>query len=111
MVNALREARASARVGDLFGAEIAAAIRTRIASALRAQGCTGPTIGSGKDRAVPRFNQATSSAIPLPPCVAGALPRLPEELEYRSVGATLLLVDAHVSLVVDILEDAFPRTK
>ena len=35
--------------------------------------------------------------------MAAALPHLPEELEYRSAGTVLLLVDVHANLVVDLL--------
>jgi len=35
-----------------------------------------------------------------------ALPQLPEGLEYRFVGADLVLVDVRADLVIDILEDA-----
>ena len=37
------------------------------------------------------------------PCVTAALPALPDELEYRSAGTVLLLVDTHANLVVDVL--------
>jgi hypothetical protein len=32
-----------------------------------------------------------------------ALPQLPDELEYRSAGNVLLVVDPHANLVVDVL--------
>jgi hypothetical protein len=37
-----------------------------------------------------------------------ALPKLPPELDYRSAGVALVLVDAHAGLVVDVLHGAFP---
>ena len=40
------------------------------------------------------------------PSILAALPQLPEELEYRLVGADLVLVDIPASLVVDVLADA-----
>ena len=36
-------------------------------------------------------------------CIAAALPDLPDELEYRSAGTVLLLVDPHANLVIDVL--------
>ena len=36
-------------------------------------------------------------------CISKALPALPDELEYRSAGTVLLLVDTHANLVVDLL--------
>ena len=38
-----------------------------------------------------------------------AMPRLPDNLEYRFVGRRLILHDTITNLVVDILEDAVPR--
>lgn len=107
MANALREARAGAKIGDFFGPEIAAVVKQRIAAALRTPGCT---VSAGAAVRI-QFNQLIDSATALPACVTGALPGLPEELHYRSTGTTLLLVDSHVNFVVDILEDAFPRTQ
>jgi hypothetical protein len=40
---------------------------------------------------------------PVSACIVSALPELPDELEYRSAGTVLLLVDHHANLVVDVL--------
>ncbi len=45
----------------------------------------------------------------LPSCVRDALPELPIELQYRVVGADLVLVDLHANLIVDVLRGAFPQ--
>ena len=45
---------------------------------------------------------------PLPGCVSSVLPRLPEELEYRSAGVALILLDTHANMVVDVLDGALP---
>jgi hypothetical protein len=37
-----------------------------------------------------------------------ALPKLPPELEYRSMGVALMVIDVHAGLVVDVLHGAFP---
>jgi hypothetical protein len=110
MIAALQDARASAKAGDVFASEIAGVLRTRIASTLRAANCVLPA-GPGEDLRVPRINQEITTAVSLPACLSGVLPRLPEELQYRSVGTTLVLFDAHVNLVIDVLPDAFPTTK
>jgi hypothetical protein len=44
----------------------------------------------------------------VPSCVLNALPDLPEELEYRFARRTLVLVDTHADLVVDIMLGALP---
>jgi hypothetical protein len=43
-----------------------------------------------------------------PAVILEALPPLPEELQYRFVGPTLVLLDVHADLVVDILPNALP---
>ena len=45
-------------------------------------------------------------AVAMVPCVIGALPPLPPELQYRIVGDDLMLIDIHASLIVDILPGA-----
>jgi hypothetical protein len=37
------------------------------------------------------------------PCVLDALPELPTELQYRIVGSTLVLIDVHAGMIVDLL--------
>jgi hypothetical protein len=48
-------------------------------------------------------NSPATGSTPVNRCVAEVLPKLPEELEYRSAGTVLLLVDTHANLVVDVL--------
>jgi len=43
----------------------------------------------------------------VPPQMLAALPRLPEELQYRILGNALVLWDHHPNLIVDFLPDAF----
>jgi hypothetical protein len=45
----------------------------------------------------------------MPPEVLKNLPRLPEELEFRFVGATLILLDPQAHMVVDFVPNALPR--
>jgi hypothetical protein len=92
--------------GTLFTPMVSAVFRSRIQSA-RAAGCAVP--GAGADYAVPRVNDATARSVAVPPCIAAALPKLPAELEYRMAGVALLLADAHLHIVVDVLHAAFPQ--
>lgn len=46
----------------------------------------------------------------IPPQVLLNLPRLPEDVEYRLVGRTLILHDAHAGLIVDFMPDVLPAT-
>jgi hypothetical protein len=43
--------------------------------------------------------------------LVAALPPLPVELEYRFLERTLVLVDRHADLVVDVIEDALPAVE
>jgi len=90
--------------GAFFTPEVAAMLRQRI----RKSGCEMPR-GSAGDSAVPRPNQSSEGTSLLPPCLSALLPALPAELEYRTSGVALLLADAHLHIVVDVLHAAFPQ--
>jgi hypothetical protein len=59
-----------------------------------------------------RINSRYPDEIPvstMPPQILAALPKLPDELEYRFIGERLILLDIHAHLIVDFIEDALPR--
>ncbi|HKY19889.1 MAG TPA: hypothetical protein VJM31_01605 [Vicinamibacterales bacterium] len=114
MAGALHTARVNAREGDIFTPEMAALLRTRVSDALAARGFTAESM-------VAAMLEEADTDAPLPlvngrfpwrrgaamwPCVLDALPKLPDELQYRFVGRDLVLVDTHADLVVDILRNA-----
>jgi hypothetical protein len=107
MAAGLRAARPLAADGDFFTPIIAAAFRTRIAFALRTQGCKVAAMGTPSSE-VPRIGALTIQAHALPGCLSGVLPRLPEELEYRVSSVALVMLDTHANMVVDVLHAAFP---
>lgn len=43
----------------------------------------------------------------VPPQVLAALPKLPEEVEYRFIQNRLILFDAHAHLIIDFMDRAF----
>ena len=117
---ALRAARPDARPGDVFTDALAVELRVRIEDALVAHGFTpadvrAQEVADGIDAAKAplnvngrfpwRFASATF------PCVLEALPPLPPELQYRLVGNTLILVDVHADLIVDLLPYALADTE
>jgi hypothetical protein len=104
MAAAIRAARPNAADGDIFSEEIAAVLRARIVRSIKKAGCEI----AGRSGEVLRPNQDASAAAAMPACVELALPKLPPELEYRIAGVTLLLVDSHANLVVDVVHGAFP---
>ena len=58
------------------------------------------------------INGPYPDSIPLstmPPQILNALPKLPEELEFRFIGERLILFDHHAHLIVDYVDRALPR--
>jgi hypothetical protein len=120
MAAAVRAARPDARQGDLFTDAVGAEFRLRITAALAADGFTPGDVltaeaAEGVDAAlVPLkvngpFPWIYASAVF--PCVLKALPPLPPELQYRIVGSTLVLIDVHAGLIVDVLPYALADTE
>jgi hypothetical protein len=111
MAEAIRVARPNAREGDLFAAPVRPILRARIVKAMRLHDVTVAALNEEAADA-PLADLAVNGDMPwrqtgsMPPCVLEVLPPLPPELQYRFVGADLVLVDVHASLIVDILRDA-----
>lgn len=109
---ALRAARPAARPGDFFTEALAVELRVRIDDALFAKGFSPADVraseaADGINAAMAplqvngRFPWLYASA--MFPCVLEALPPLPPELQYRIVGNTLVLIDVHADVIVDLL--------
>lgn len=92
--------------GDLISPVVGEVFRTRLDRAIRTGQCTAPA--QGTDFRVPRVNESARGTATLPACLAAVLPKLPPELEFRSAGPALLLVDVHADLVIDVLHGALP---
>ncbi len=110
---AIREARPDARQGDLFTPDVAALIREVIRADFERRSHTDARAVA---QSIPdvrlRVNDAYPTGVPLattPPRLLAQLPRLPDGLEYRLVGDSLILRDADPNLVVDFLPRAVPR--
>jgi hypothetical protein len=110
---AVREARKSARPGDIFTPEIAAEIRRLIAIAMQPE--DGNHIAQSLRHAEPvhlhlEINERYPELVPLqstPPSLLENLPPLPPEIEYRITGNDLVLLDAKANLIVDIIRGVF----
>jgi hypothetical protein len=120
MAAAIRAARVDAKTGDFFTDDVAPELRRRIAEALAVNGLTPADVFAAEARegvdpamALLEINRPFPwlSATAMFPCVLKALPELPPELQYRLVGNTLVLVDVHASLVVDLLPYALAATE
>jgi hypothetical protein len=57
-------------------------------------------------------NSRYPDAVPLttiPPQVLQTLPKLTEDLEYRFIGDSLILLDGHAHVIADFIEDVLPK--
>lgn len=112
---AIRKARADARQGDIFSPAMAGYFRIVVAEALREGGIEDMLAIVEEDNSVKipaRVNAdypAGASISLMPPCLLGALPPLPPELEYRFLGRNLILWDVHAGLIVDFVPRAIPE--
>jgi hypothetical protein len=105
--------RADAKQGDIFLPDMQKFIRGLIRSVLA--GPDGPKIRASLMDENPTgakiaVNDRYPDTIPMstmPPDVLAALPKLPENLEYRFVGNRLILLDVEAHLVVDFVENTF----
>jgi hypothetical protein len=110
---AIREARAAARSGDIFSTRVAPFFRTTLAGAARAWYDVPRLLEEMDEEGLATVvelevngNFPWDAGVMMPPRLLLVLPALPEELEYRFVGADLVLLDVRANLIVDLLENA-----
>jgi len=112
----IQQARKNQRAGDIFESDVRPVLRKLLAGLFN-----GPD-GKKLRMAVAEENPGESvklvvngrypDTIPLssvPPQVLRTLPQLPEELEYRFIQSTLILLDVHAHIIVDYMTGAVPR--
>ena len=114
----VREARSSAKQGDIFTPEATPVIKRLLASVF------GGPEGKQLKASIMDESQASPSAaklvvnsrypdsVPLttvPPQVLQTLPKLTEDLEYRFIGDSLILLDAHAHVIADFIQDVLPK--
>ena len=111
---AMRTARKQARQGDLIPAPVAQLIAKTVADDFR------------KRRATASVKQATLSDVPdlkpvinkvypapealptMPPLLLNNLPRLPDNLQYRYYGRSVVLLDGDLQTIVDFIPGVLP---
>jgi hypothetical protein len=87
----------------LFTPRAVAAFREIAALAARTPACDPGKLRTGVWEMRHDVNSSATGTSPLSACISAALPSLPDELEYRSAGTMLVVVDTHANLVVDVL--------
>ena len=118
MEKLVREARATAKTGDIFTPEARPVIQRLLASVF------GGPDGKKLKAAIMDENQAAPSKVKLavngrypdtvplatvPPQVLQTLPKLTEDLEYRFIGDSLILLDVRAHVIADFIEDIVPK--
>jgi hypothetical protein len=110
LASAIRTARRDARPGSIFTSPVAALFEQRIAAALtpaeRLVLAGADDEESAAPIALPNEPLAADWLTPLPSRLAMQLPPLPVAIEYRLVGASLVLWDVDAEIVIDVLPGA-----
>jgi len=111
----IRNARATAKPGDIFTPEARPVIKRLLATVfggpdgqqLKASIMDENTVGITIS-----VNGRYPDRVPLssvPPQVLQTLPKLSEDMEYRFIGDRLILLDTHAHVVADFIDDALPK--
>ena len=109
----MAKGRPDAKVGDVFVPDMQAFVRGLVRRVLT--GPDGPRIKASLMDENPMnvkiaVNGRYPDTVPLstmPPDVLAALPKLPEDLEYRFVGNRLILLDVASHIIADYVENTF----
>ena len=110
----IRVARREARPGDIFTPEIRSLFRRLMYPELK--GVEGaetkatikqdaPAAGSVPFKVNAKYPE-TQPLPSMPPSLLAALPKLPEDLEYRIIATHLILLDVHAGIIVDFIPNA-----
>jgi hypothetical protein len=108
----IRAARKEAKPGEIFTPEIRQHLRRLMYPETKgAEGTrTKEALAEDAPKGVPlKVNAKYPENAPLPtmpPNLLAALPKLPEELEYRVINKDLILRDVHANLIVDYIPNA-----
>lgn len=106
--------RTSAKQGDLFTPAMARLVRSLLRPVFQGRGSAQIKKeildNEYKGDAPVTINGRYPDQVPvstMPPQVLKALPKLPEELEYRFIQRTLILLDTHAHTIADFMENSF----
>ena len=114
----MREARATAKPGDIFTPEARPVIKRLLATVFG--GPDGKQLKASIMDENPvdpvalklTVNGRYPDTVPLttiPPQVLQTLPKLTEDLEYRFIGDWLILLDTHAHVIADFIDNALPK--
>ena len=114
----MRDARKTAKPGELFTAEARPVIKRLLATVFG--GPDGKQLKASIMDENPvdpvalklTVNGRYPDTVPLtsiPPQVLQTLPKLSEDLEYRFIGDWLILLDTHAHVIADLIDNALPK--
>lgn len=114
LAGAIRTERKAAKQGEIFTPEIAAIFRRLMYPEVKGPEGAETKKAIKEDAPKPgtvaiKVNALYPEGAPLPsvpPNLLANLPKLPEDLEYRVLGHSLLLRDVHANIIVDYLPHA-----
>jgi hypothetical protein len=111
----IREARPHEKAGNLFTKAACKAFRRASYGALGGPRSAGSRAYMRPGEASPGMRLTINDVYPdtepitaIPPALLAAFPQLPEQVAYRVVGRTLVVIDRESRLVVDIARDILP---
>lgn len=113
----VRQARATARQGDVFTPTMQAYVKkqlTKVFSGPEGAARLSSVMDENPMGTKVVVNDRYPDKIPLstmPPEVLQVLPKMPEELEYRFVGDNLVILDPHAHIIVDYVSAVLPKGK
>jgi hypothetical protein len=111
----IAKTRAKAAPGDIFTKETRALFRrylARVFEGPQGRQLKASIMDENPGRLSLHINARYPESIPVttvPPQVLQALPKLPDDLEYRFIGDRLILHDVHAHTIVDLIDEAIPH--
>jgi hypothetical protein len=108
----IRAARKEAKPGDIFTPDVKALFRRLMYPEIKGRDgeATKETIKEDAPKGVPlKVNASYPDSAPLPtvpPNLLAALPKLPEDLEFRFINRDMILLDVEANLIVDYIQNA-----
>jgi hypothetical protein len=114
---AIVEARPNVQQGNIFAPGIAQLIRSRLERRMNEHHYATTDVFAALNKGrlpgmpEPELNQPFTWGLgsAMWPALVAVLPALPPELQYRFADRSLVLIDVHADMVVDILENALPK--
>ena len=109
----IRAARSNAREGDIFTPPISDSFRRALVEDLDLATCTA-IMEDNPGEFAHHINGSHPEEEPrstVPPHILAALPRLPDDVQYRFVGRHLVLLDTRSGVILDRIPFAIPCTE